>query len=242
MKRTLDTVIVDRDPRGRERLYQELAKHPSIQVIGEARNSIDGYGVIQKLNPDVVFVNVGGGLQSGFELLDRFENESFFTVVSSGVPDFAHEAMKRGAVDYLMKPFEHSEVLRCVSRLQDRLFSQEMHTQQYQKLEVYCKGSHHFIPHSEIIFIEASGAYSVLRLTNGERMLVSKNLKRMLEDLGEQYFYRIHNSYIVNLLHISQCHFNRKQCRLHGGHIIQMAVRRSDGLRKRLADLWTVYR
>lgn len=239
MNKTMDTVIVDWDPRGREMLYKELNKIPSVNVVGEAINAQDAYRLIKKLSPDVVFIDVNHPLRNGFELLDKFEEPPFQTVVYSNVSDFALKAIKYNATDYLLKPLETPDVLKCVDKIQNNLFNRHESALSMRKLDVFAKNAHNFIRHSRINYVKAMGAYSCIALDDGRQMIISKNLKTVMQELGEEYFYRVHNSYLINLIKVTECHFKRHECKLQDGSRIKISVRRSDGLKTNLRRIWS---
>ncbi|WP_306641292.1 LytR/AlgR family response regulator transcription factor [Sanyastnella coralliicola] len=245
MERLIDTVIVDDDPYARELLRRQLSQHhPQINVVAEASNGKEGYDVIRKTDPDLVFLDIRMPYQSGIELIDRFVDRSFYTIFHSNVTDYAIEAIKRQASGYLLKPLDPDELNTCLGKLTHRIQSQHeiLPKQHFQKLEVFAKGKVRYVKHSDIMTIEACGSYSNIRLKTGERLMVSKNLKQLQALLGSEGFFRAHNSFIINLRGVKSCNYSLKLCTMQNGENIKLAVRRSEELRRKLELLWSVHR
>lgn len=238
----IDTVIVDDDPTARELLYKQITTHhPHIQVVGEAANGADAYKLIDKLNPDLVFLDMHMPGGSGIELIDRFKKPSFYTIFYSTFSDYALEAIKRDAFDYLLKPLDASDLNQCLTKLTEKMTSEsERNALEYnQKVEVYVKGQIHFIPQKEVLYVKASGSYSIIHLASGEKLVVSKNLKSVEEMLDRSNFVRAHNSYLVNVRKIQTCNFQRRCCTLIDGTEIKTAVRRKDEIKMKLQRIWS---
>ncbi|MFT4777577.1 MAG: two-component system LytT family response regulator [Flavobacteriales bacterium] len=244
MKIKIDTVIVDDDPTARELLYKQISNHfPHINVVGEAANGADAYKLIDKLNPDLVFLDMHMPGGSGIELIDRFKKPEFYTVFYSTFSDYALDAIKRDAFDYLLKPLDPADLSLCLNKLTEKMTSDsERNSLEYnQKVEVYIKGEFHFIPQKEILFVKASGSYSVIHLANGDKLVLSKNLKAVEQLLDQDNFVRAHNSFVINVRKIQTCNFQKHFCTLIDGTIIKTAVRRKEEIRSKLQRIWTYH-
>lgn len=246
MTKRIDVLIVDDEPLSRITLQTYLSSHygEKVNIIGEAASGAEAYKAIRTLNPDAVFLDVHLPDINGLDLLKRFEPSEFFTVVYSADKRKAIQALNSNALYFLSKPLAVSDIDQCVRRLFEA--AQEKIDQSIpegrRKIELYTKGRTHFVPMNEILYIEASGSYSVVYRDNGTRMVVSRNLKSLLNDLNDRLFCRIHNSYIVNLSKVTSCSFNKYSCMLESGKEVRMAIRRTDELRERLSTLWSSYR
>ena len=241
MKKQINTVIVDDDTYARSKLRRQLSQdHPAINVVGEATNASDAYQIIRSTAPDLVFLDVKGA-RKNLSIMDRFKERSFYTIFYSPVPDYALEAFKRNAFDYLLKPLNPSELKRSTDKLASEIHARTRYDDEEQdlRLEVFVRGRVHYVKQRDITFIEAHGSYSEIHVQSGEVMVVSKNLKSLSTSLSEKVFFRIHNSFLVNLRYVKNCNFSKKYCTMQCGRIIRMAVRRSDALRKRLDLLWS---
>lgn len=237
----ISTVIVDDDPRAREMLYRVLSEeYRKIDIVAEAGTAEDAYKVLSVHRPDLVFMDVELHLDSAFDVIDRLPAQPNYTIYCADNAAYALNALRRSAFDYLLKPLEPVELGNCMRKLYDRIDEdrKEDLPEYFRKLEVFANGKTHFIRHSDIIYAQAMGSYTKLYMIGGRKLVVSKNLKTIHEELGEELFYRIHNSSVVNLRSVTVCEFGRKKCRLTEGHEVKMAVRRSDEFRKKLTSAW----
>lgn len=241
MKQRIDVLIVDDDPVCRKTLSSYLENQcSSLRVSGEADNVELAQQLIQRHRPDVVFLDVNLGGENGLSLLDRVKERTFMTVFYSLDKRNAVEAFRNDAIYFLEKPLSIDDLNQCISKIQvgfkekqDRFLPESR-----RKLEVFASGRTHYIPLYDIAMIEASGAYSIVHRDSGQRLVVSRNIKSFEIELGEQLFYRIHNSYLVNVSKIATCSFIQKRCVLDSGREVKMAVRRTVELRKKLEYLW----
>lgn len=246
MNKHIDVLIVDDEPVSRVTLQSYLANTfgEKLRIIGEAASGAEAYRAIRSLQPDVVILDVHMPDINGFDLLGRFKPSDFFTVVYSSDQSQAVRALNHNALYFLSKPLEIGEINRCVARLLEAVEEklERSFPEGRRKLELYSNGRTHFVPLNDILYIEASGSYSVVYRENGTRMVVSRNLKSLLNDLSDTLFCRIHNSYIVNLSKVTSCSFNKHLCMLDSGKEVRMAIRRTDEMRERLSALWSSYR
>lgn len=242
MKMQIDTVIVDDDPTARELLYHQIStNHPNINVVGEAANGAEAYQLIDKLNPDVVFLDMHMPGGSGIDLIDKFKKPSFRTIFYSTFSHYALDAIKRDAFDYLLKPLDPSDLNSCLNKLSDKMVTEaELRSKSYyKKIELFTKGQLHYIAHKDILYIQAAGSYSTVYTSKGERLVVSKNLKALEQLLDDTDFCRVHNSYLVNARKVQTCNFQQHFCVMIDGSEVKTAVRRRDQIKRHLQQLWS---
>ena len=245
MKQKIDVLIVDDEPTCRKALHTYLiADHSQLNVVGEAANGAEAYKAIKTLNPDVVFLDVNLSGENGLEVLDKCGPSSFLTVLCSADRRYASEGYKRDALYFLEKPLSVEEIDRCIEKLKQAIEDQldRLIPEARRKVELFAGGRSHFVPVNDIVYVEAAGAYSIIYRESGKRLVVSRNLKSLMDELGGRMFCRVHNSYAVNISKIESCSFTRKHCVLSSGHEVKLAIRRSDELRKKLDYLWGSYR
>lgn len=241
MKKHLDVLIADDNTICRRTLQSYLEQnHPEIRVVAEAANGIEAYSAIKTTSPDVVFLDINMPELGGFEMLDRFTDPSFLTVFYSACTDKAIEAIRHNAVYFLEKPLNINDLRICVKKLTDARAKKSLvaYPELHRKVELFSNGRTHFVRLCDITHIEGSGSYTVIYRENAPRLLVSRNLKTLLEDLNSRYFYRTHNSFAINLTKVTECSYSLKSCLVSSGVQVQLAVRRIDEFRSRMDELW----
>jgi two-component system LytT family response regulator len=238
MNAQLDAIIVDDEAPAREVLQSQIQRHcPFIRIIDEAPNARIGYDAIVKGRPHVVFVDIRMPFETGLDLIDRFENRDFYVVFYTTYQDYAIDAIRRQAFDYLLKPVDIDDLKACAERIQSHYQVKMIENGDYhRKLEITTSGQRHFIRHSEILHIEASGSYACIYKTDGKRLMVSKNLKYVENLIDNPKFVRVHNSQLVHLNKVKQCNYRTNALTLVNGKEIKLAVRKKESLRRQMAE------
>src|ERR1051325_9333843 len=113
----IKAVIIEDEPKNMKILQQMLAEHcPNVNVVATATNVEDGYKVITKKEPDLVFLDVELTNGTGFEVLKRLPVINFRVVFTTAYEQYAIEAIKHNALDYLLKPIDVEELVQAVKK------------------------------------------------------------------------------------------------------------------------------
>jgi two-component system LytT family response regulator len=213
----LRAIIVDDEPNGREVLARQLEHYcPEIELMGLARNGHEATLLIRESRPDVVFLDVEMGNETGFDLLKNLGEVKFDVVFTTAHEKYALEAIRFSALDYLMKPILADELKRSVSRLLQKNPSGHRHrhldaliyninySNADKKIALPTVNGFEFISISELIRCEAQNNYTHIFLKNEKPILVSRTLLEFEKLLGNYYFFRIHQSHLINLRHVQE--------------------------------------
>lgn len=205
-------IIIDDEKKGREILKSLIETYcKEVEIIAEASSAAEGYELIQKHDPDVIFLDVEMPSGDGFSLLERFEEISFQVVFTTAFDDYAIKAIKFHALDYLLKPIDIDELRGAVENVKKALKEEQGASKRYMELLQSRKMEHSgklalpikdgiiYLSISEIIRVESDGAYSIFYTDNGKKHLSSKNLGEYEEILPSFGFFRVHRSHIVNI-------------------------------------------
>jgi two-component system LytT family response regulator len=221
-------LIVDDEVKARAILRSMLQEFcPHVEIIGEAEELSGAVRFINKEKPDVVFLDIEMPGLTGLQLLDFFnpEDVEFDIIFTTAYSQYAVDAFRLSAVDYLLKPIQIDELERAVAKIktktkvenQAQIESLKINLKEetpFLRIAVPVSDGLLFINTHEILYIKASGAYSEFFLTNGSKLLVSKNLKEFEKLLRLPHFARPHRSYITNL------HCVKQLLRKDGGYLI----------------------
>ena len=248
----IDAIIIDDEAHCIRHLTELLNSYYSgiIRINGAFQTLEDGREAIARLQPDLVFLDIQLGDESGFELLKHLPVVQFDVIFVTAFDRYAVQAFKFSAVDYLLKPVDPDDLGQAVARLEQKRSKQEI-AQKFETLFHNLKTSPAlpkricvptvkellYVPVNEIIRCESHINYTSLFLTSGRKLTVAKTLKEFEELLSEHHFYRIHNSHLINLACIRS--YNKGK----GGTVsmtdnteIVVSTRRKDELLKRLAE------
>ncbi|MFT3738053.1 MAG: LytTR family DNA-binding domain-containing protein [Breznakibacter sp.] len=205
----LKSVIIDDEIAARKSLEKiiEMYLDSTMKVEGSADNLKAGIQLIHKFKPDIVFLDIEMPMQSGLELFDYID-VNFDVVVISAYKDYAIEALRNGASDYLLKPVNVNELKQAINRIIEKRDQEQIQAEQGKsetgKLLLPCPQGFLVISHSEILAIEAEKHSSVIYRTNGDKIIVYKGLGEFEEYLPAAYFFRIHRSAIINAKFVTE--------------------------------------
>jgi two-component system LytT family response regulator len=212
------TLIVDDEAHARESLSKMLSfNYPDIQVLGTASSADDAYEKIIKLNPDLLFLDIEMPNGTGFDLLTRFAKPTFKVIFVTGFDQYALNAIKFSALDYLLKPINAKELKEAVEKAISQLSNQKglgdlknlLSTLQNprsrkNKLAIPTQQGLEMIEIQEIIRCEAANGYTIIHLQKDKPILSSRDLKTYQELLEDYDFFRIHDSHLIAHLHVQK--------------------------------------
>jgi two-component system, LytTR family, response regulator len=192
-------VIIDDEEGGIHGLRMLIEKHvPAVKVVDSTTDPLKGIELINNYRPDVVFLDVSMPRMDGFQVLEKIQYRDFSLVFTTAHGEYAIQAIKSKAHDYLLKPIVADELKRCIDSIADRR-SESAQPVHRKVIELAVKDGIIFIKPEEIVRLEASGSYTTFFLDNHVRHVASRNLKECEKLLEHPRFYRCHPSHIVNL-------------------------------------------
>jgi len=209
-------LIVDDEKTARENCQLVLSRIGIIDlIVREAENVVDALQEIETFNPDLLLLDIQLHDKSGFDILQNIAPRYIPTIFITAYNDFALKAFQVSALDYLLKPFDPSEltssVLKAHGRIQnDRVLEQlEVFRQQFipaepKKIVLNTADALHIVDIEEITHCLADGAYTHFFFTNRKQILVSKTLAHFESIISSSHFIRTHQSCLVNMRHVTQ--------------------------------------
>lgn len=206
----MKAIIIDDEKRARVSLALLLQEYcPQITMVAECENLAEGVKAIRKFQPDLVLLDIEMPGHSGLELLDFFdENDVNFSIIfTTAYNEYALQAFKFSAVDYLLKPINPEQLTEAIARLEKqkqkvenyKLLKETINQDSLTKIAVPSGNTLIFIDTTKISHIKGEGAYSEVFCNNDSKHMVSRNLKNFEDILClDSRFMRVHKSYIVN--------------------------------------------
>jgi two-component system, LytTR family, response regulator len=195
-------LIIDDEEAGSETLRILISRYPEwIRVVAVANQPETGITLIEDYKPDLVFLDISMPGMNGFELLSLLHYRDFKLVFTTAHKEFALEAIKNRAYDYLLKPIAQDDFQQCIEKLMNERDAGRVVLQQPVQalLEVLVKDGIIYIKQKEIVRLEASRSYTIIHLDNGEKHVGSKSLIEYEGKLDPELFYRCHKSHLINL-------------------------------------------
>lgn len=206
----LKSIIIDDEVAAQKSLSKIIELYLPDQVTNEAiaNNLKEGIQHINKLKPDIVFLDIEMPEQSGLELFDYLD-VNFHVIVITAYKDYAIESLRCGATDYLLKPINIKDLKSCINRItenqqQTTTLNQETTKYQWGKLMVPHQRGIYIVAFSDIVAVEANGNYSCIYKSDGDKLHISKTLGSVESQLPLPYFFRTHRSSIINLNFVTE--------------------------------------
>jgi two-component system LytT family response regulator len=222
-------LIIDDEKLARDLLREYLASFPQIEILGECTKGSEAIEQIDKLNPDLIFLDVQMPGMNGFDVLDEITNMPY-VIFTTAYDQYAIKAFEKNAVDYLLKPLDQDRFRLAVERalqrkkmessnVEDLLSSMHVHKPRstYESHIFVQKSEKLFnLPVEEIIYLEASGDYTIISSKN-DQYVSSSGIGKLEEIMNPEMFIRVHRSTIINVNYLKEIerHFN-------GGMIVKM--------------------
>ncbi|MDP2386718.1 MAG: LytTR family DNA-binding domain-containing protein [Bacteroidota bacterium] len=208
----LRCIIIDDEENCRILLKEMLnVIKEDVEVVAEASSVEGGMELIQRLSPDLVFLDVEMQDGSGFDLLKRFIEIDFNVVFTTAHEEFAIDAIRWSAVDYLLKPVSMELLISAVkkaSRINDRsqhgiqikalLENLVLSQKGKQKIVLKTVERIYSLDTEDVLRFESEGSYTKAILKDGKVIMVSRLIKEFDEMLAGHGFIRIHQSHLVN--------------------------------------------
>ncbi len=213
----LRALIVDDEVasiRSLEILLSQFCKQ--IDVIGVARSVDEAISQTLKLKPDLIFLDIEMPSGTGFDFLEKSLCCNFEVVFITAHNNYAVQAFKYSAIDYILKPIEIDDLINAVEKVAEirktNLDSRNKYNTLFdnlkdiipQKLVVVVNGQYEYIDLREVVFFELSKEEVEVHLENGLVLKIEDTFSSIEEQLLERGFYRIHQDYMLNTLKVKR--------------------------------------
>lgn len=249
----ISAIIIDDEQSCIDRLSGLLSTHcgQTVRLAGTADSVSKGIQLIENTQPALLFLDVQIGEETGFDLLRKLNDIHFEVIFTTAFEKYAVQAIKFSAADYLLKPVDLDDLLQAIDRLKSKMSKEEM----AQKLDVLfhnlktLEGSSkkitvptiagfEVLQVRDIIRCESDVNYTHIVVSDKPKVTVARTLKEFEEMLTEYNFCRVHNSHLINLVHV------RKYTKGSGGYVtmsdhseVEVSQRKKEEFLNRMASL-----
>jgi two-component system, LytTR family, response regulator len=216
----ISAIIVDDEPKSAELAGLKLKKFcPQVSVVAIFTKPTDALAWLHENKVDVIFLDIEMPAINGLSMAARIKNDTEIVFVTA-YEKYSVDAIRLTAFDYLLKPIDENDLIKCVSRLEEKLVAKKkmqnskLINTTFDKIAVASLEGVHFISIKDIVKVQAESNYAIFYFADKRKMTVSKTLKQVEEALEGYNFFRAHKSFLINLSFIS------KYIRGEGGTII----------------------
>jgi len=217
----IDLLLIDDEPNAIKSLEWEIGNYcKNVKIVASLTNAKDAILYLKENKVDCVFLDIEMPDMDGFQFLELFPKRSFAVVITTAFDQYAIKAIKESALDYLLKPIDSDDLVKCFEKIEkqknkvslneklenslEKLIQSTVLSQK--KISVSTDGKMIFLNPDDIIYCESDGNYCTIYLENKEKILLTQKLKFMEEKLSQFQFFRIHNSYLINLNKVKEFH------------------------------------
>ncbi len=209
---TLRAILVEDEERGMRALELKLQENcPEVEIIAKCWTTEEAIRTIEKMNPDLVFLDVRLDQKTGFDVLLPLHTIHFEVIFVSGYEEYAIQAFREGALDYILKPIDIDDLKKAVQKAKDKITA----LPKTDRLVVPISSGIKIIQVKNILYCQAQDNFTRIFLVNSDKTVMTP---RVLRDIGNRLprkqFYRIHRKHIANLCHVIEFH------RTAGGSVI----------------------
>lgn len=241
----IHAIILDDELNAIETLRFELSSFP--ELVSVAAHFTDPFKaklfLEDNLHINCLFLDIQMPLINGFDFLKSLAlNRPLYTVFSTAHNQYALEALKMHAFDYLLKPVCGDDVQKTLTALSEVVLNKQMEKASESEsaagskraVKIYFQGKIILLEPHTILYCEASGSYTRIMLDDQKTLLVSQSIGEMEDQLPMDFFFRIHKSYLVNLSHITEFNTYDNIVTIHGGMQLPVARRKKNEFIERL--------
>jgi len=245
-------VIIDDEQDARRVISKYIERYfPQLTVTGEADSVLSGITLLEKVKPDIIFLDINMGDGSGFELLDNLDDLSASVIFTTAFDHFAVKAFRYHALDYLLKPIDPDAFMEAVQHAMELSAGEgDLQTNlqnwmaQYgnsdRKIAIPTSEGLKFVQLDSVIYLEADSSYCNIHLSDKKQVVVSKPLKYFSDKLeGDRVFLRPHKSYIINMNYLQEyVKEDGGMLKLSNGALIPISRQKKDEILKEMNDFF----
>ncbi|MEM9052651.1 MAG: LytTR family DNA-binding domain-containing protein [Bacteroidota bacterium] len=211
----MKALIVDDEKFCRDNLKILLSDYcPEVEEIKLASNADEARTSIATSKPDILFLDVMMPSENGFDLLQSLDKKPKSIVFTTAYNEYALQAIKAEAIDYLEKPINIDDLQNAVNKASKRttdisstdeivkqVLKEIQKKSDVERIAIPMREGFELIPIKDIVHLEASESYTMIYLSDGKRIVSSKNIKVYEGKLDSTIFFRTHKSHIINVKH-----------------------------------------
>lgn len=216
----INAILIDDDSNLRDGMRELLSFYaPDIAIVGEAEDVAGGVAVIDKLKPQVVFLDIQLNDGTGFDVLEQLAQKNGSTnahiVFITAHEEYAIKAFRFSALDFLLKPVDPDELETVIAKIRTVLEKNNSYAHidlllenirkkvdNFKRIALTTSDGIHLFEVSDIIRCEGEDNYTTFYIKNNKPLIISRTLKEYEELLSEYGFERIHQSHLINIAYL----------------------------------------
>jgi len=238
----MKAIIIDDEKRARMLIKALLNDHcPDVQVLGDFADLDSGVQAIKRIQPELVFLDIELPENSGLQILEFFREEevNFSIIFVTAYNEYAIQAFKLSAIDYVLKPINADRLVEAVDHYKTQKQKQirqldALKNNLYEskkKIVIPSRDDFQYIDPEDVLYVKAEGSYCQFHLRNGKRVLMSRNLKYVEEMIQSfSFLQRVHKSFIANINEVTNYNRGTGKIQLKDGTELQATSEKMEAL------------
>jgi two-component system, LytTR family, response regulator len=224
----MKAILVDDEENALEALAILIKKYcPGITICDKCLSAQNALASVERYQPALVFLDIEMPMMNGFAFLEKFDKVPFSVVFTTSYDQYAIRAIRMNALDYLLKPIDHKELVQAVNRVitlplsptreqLDLIATKGLPTDnKFNKIALPTSSGYELIPAGDILYCEVIDNFTFVSTKTKGRLIACRPLKEVEVQLSEfNHFMRVHNSWVVNLNEVE------KYVRGDGGYLV----------------------
>ncbi|GAB3335439.1 LytTR family DNA-binding domain-containing protein [Marivirga atlantica] len=201
-------LIIDDEPLARKLLSDYAEKVPYLEIVGQFSSALDALNVINEQQIDLLFLDIQMPEITGVEFLKAIDHTPQ-VIFTTAYAEYALEGYELNVIDYLLKPFDFARFFKAAEKAK-KLLQPKTSIEKENKTYIFLKEGNGLIKLNFDIILYIKGLKDYVRVvTKTEEHIVLYTFKELLKELPSSVFIRVHNSYIINIQHITAIEKNR---------------------------------
>ena len=207
----LKILIIDSDLNNRLALNKLIEEYcPMTEVLTTCEDASSGAEAIRQHQPDLLFLDIELPNRAGFKLLESFDPRTFEVIFTTSHEQYAMDAFKVSAIDYLLKPIAIQDLIHAVDKVLVKQKTKEKNraltsVEKNKRVALPLTQGVLTISASEVCYFESDGRYTHIHLTDGSKQTTKQSLRECEVQFKDHlYFLRIHRSFLINLYHLKK--------------------------------------
>jgi len=237
-RQNISILIVDDEPEARDLLSFLLDRIGGNELTGTADCVDEAFKLILRDQPELVLLDIQMPEKNGFELVRMVHAANLNTgfIFVTAYDEYAIEAIRSSAFDYLLKPVDPDDLRKSLTRFNEQLDENDIKQQLGEMLQkmgrkprvkVNTRTGFILINPEEVIHCIAAGNYTEVHLVNSRVETITSNLGSFMEQLPPKHFFRISRSGMINLNYLTRVDYKSGTCRLKADSDIELKVARN---------------
>jgi two-component system LytT family response regulator len=224
----LKILIIDDEAAAIRTLSMMLEKFcTGVEIVGTAGTLAEAGNQIRSCKPDLLLLDIEMQEHSGFDVLEKLDEPAPSIIFVTAHQQYAIQAIKKGAKDYILKPVDPDELIHAVEKVRNEFLANKARTNPGGDLiNLHTGTSVELLKKEDILYVKGEGRYSEFYCLDSRKIVVCRNLGEYERELGPIGFFRAHKSVLVNMMHVTSYGKNDSTVEMRNGTVLPLSRRK----------------